>query len=118
MVWKYTGNFDIIGRNEKKDTGEIKVKKNPHCETGENKQMKESPNEETNETMSEEEIKKLARVQFLILAFLFFAVIVVTGIVSVLLGKTAGTIALILIAASIVLYLYKEDIKQRFQKKQ
>ncbi len=93
------------------------MKKFSHSEIGENKQMKESPNVETNETMSEDEIKKLARVQFLILAFLFFAVIVVTGIISFIFGKTAGTIALILIAVLIVFYLYKEDIMKRFQKK-
>ena len=93
------------------------MKKHSPREAGENKQMKESPNETMNETMREEEIKKLARVQFLILAFLFFAVIVVTGIISALFGKIAGTVALVLIAVSMVFYLYKEEIKKRFQKK-
>ncbi|MDD2218239.1 MAG: hypothetical protein PHW03_01745 [Eubacteriales bacterium] len=74
-------------------------------------------NKENGDRMSEAEIKKLALIQFLILAFLFFAVILIMAIVSIFFGKTAGTVALILIAGLISVYLFKGEIKERLQKK-
>ena len=73
--------------------------------------------EERNETMSEEEARKLGRVQFLILALLFFAVLAISGIASMVFGKNAGTAALVITALFISAFLYRDEIKARLGKK-
>lgn len=97
------------------------MKKETDNRTIKHKKLKDTTrgkiNKENKEGMSEAEIKKLALIQFLILAFLFLFVIVIMAIVSALFGKTAGTVALVVIAVLISLYLFKGEIKEKLQRK-
>lgn len=123
LIWKCTEKFVImcsyIKTSEKPE--KIRMKNESNRKIAKNKKLKDTVrgkiNNENEDIMSEAEIKKLALIQFLILAVLFFVVILIMAIVSALFGKTAGTVALILIAGLISVYLFKGEIKERLQKK-
>ena len=72
------------------------------------KQEKENEQEE----FSPEKIKKLGRIQFLLVILLFIGVVCITELVSMALGKVAGNIALVIIAILIAGWLYKAEIKK------
>lgn len=64
----------------------------------------------------EKQLKRLGRVQFILVILMFAAVILITEVISVYAGKTAGTIGLVIIALAIALVLYRKEIVQRLRK--
>lgn len=65
----------------------------------------------------ENQARRLGRVQFFMVLGLFIGVGLVTELVSYLLGKTAGTVALCIIAGIIAVILYKDEILSYFSRK-
>jgi len=69
------------------------------------------------EEQNESQLRKLGRIQFVLVALLFIAALTITEGIAYLLGDTAGTAALILIAAGTAAVLYRKEIKLFFRKK-
>ena len=60
--------------------------------------------------------KKASILLFLLVLFLFVLILIVMELVEMSFGKTAGTAALIVIAAGIAVFLYKDEIKAKFKR--
>ena len=70
------------------------------------------PEEENKKT-----VKRASRAIFLLVVLLFAAVMGVTYFIEVKFGKTAGTIALAVLALIIALSLYGKEIRAKLKKK-
>ncbi len=68
-------------------------------------------------SMDEVQIKKLGRIQFWVVLALFVGVGIITEAVTYFFGKTAGTVALCIIAVIISVFLYKDEILSIFSRK-
>ncbi len=71
------------------------------------------PSEETKRKAAE----KGGKAVFLLVALLFFAVMCITYFFELKLGKTAGTVALIVVALAIAGYLYRDEILEKRKRK-
>ncbi len=61
--------------------------------------------------------RKLGAIQFGLVIMLFVAVICVTEFVSMYAGKMAGNVCMVILAIIIAAWLYKDEIKAKFQRK-
>lgn len=78
------------------------------------------PPEEQEKELEEEKhgtAKKGSVAVFVLVALLFFAVMCVTDFVEWKFGKTAGTVALVVIALIIAGYLYRNEILEKLKRK-
>lgn len=72
---------------------------------------------EMDDDQKERAVKKGSIAVILILLLLVTVVTFITYFVEIKLGKTAGTVALIVVAAVIALYLYRKEIAAKFKRK-
>lgn len=72
---------------------------------------------QTEDEQSRKQAAKMSKSIFLLVLLLFVAVIFITDAVTALAGKTAGTIAMTILAAIIAIYLYREELKKWLRNK-
>ncbi|MEG2756586.1 MAG: hypothetical protein RR963_00115 [Anaerovoracaceae bacterium] len=82
----------------------------------------ESSQKLENTTEKEQEMKqgvakKASLAIFILVVLLFLGIISVTDIISVKWGIAAGTIGLVIIAAILAIYLYKNELIEKLKKK-
>ncbi len=77
--------------------------------------MKRIDNRETNDDDGRV-LKRASLAVFITVLVLFAAVIFATELVDRIFGRTAGTIALVIIAAAIAIILYRKEIAAFFKK--
>lgn len=83
--------------------------------------MEEKEKEKTTTDDNKEEKDHTAKMAslaiFVLVLLLFLGVLFITYFFEVEFGKTAGTIALVVIAAIIAVYLYRKEIIDKFKNK-